>query len=168
MLNAESYAKPHPSIPPFEPWPAPKGGYKMRHYSLDVKGEQGRFGDFLLHELHDQLSGAEDGPRDTSKLSPHFHDDFEQCSLALDGDFITTSAGPGLRTPAAWRDDDHQRCAAPSAAVIRRRRAHDDARDRAEVHQLVDIFSTPHVDFSTNRVGAERGRLSDAGFVRKG
>jgi hypothetical protein len=42
--NAASYARPHPNIPPFEPWPAPPGGYRIRAYSLDVQQDSGRFG----------------------------------------------------------------------------------------------------------------------------
>ena len=58
--NAESYAKPHPNIPPFEPWPEPKGGYRIRHYSLRRQRRAGPVrANFPLHELHDQLSGAE-------------------------------------------------------------------------------------------------------------
>src|SRR5690606_17052542 len=41
--NAEAYAEPHPNIPPFAPWPAPPGGYRIRHYSLDVPPQPGRF-----------------------------------------------------------------------------------------------------------------------------
>src|SRR5688572_22161688 len=42
--NAASYAQQHPNIPPFQPWPDPPGGFRIRAYSLDVPPQEGRFG----------------------------------------------------------------------------------------------------------------------------
>jgi hypothetical protein len=39
--NAESYAKPHPNVRLFEPWPEPPAGYKIRAYSLDTASRKG-------------------------------------------------------------------------------------------------------------------------------
>src|SRR5262245_59578372 len=39
--NAAAYATPRQNIPPFEPWPEPPGGFRIRVYSLDVPPKPG-------------------------------------------------------------------------------------------------------------------------------
>jgi hypothetical protein len=85
-VNAESYKQPHPNIPPFEPWTSPPEGWKVRQYRLEVPDEPGRFGRiWRCTTLMINLTPAQVGPRDVTKLSPHHHDTFEQGSFALEG-----------------------------------------------------------------------------------
>ena len=80
--NAGAYATPHPGVADAEPWPDPPGGYRIRAYSVDVPNEPGRFGRIWRStNLMVNWFQASSGPRDVTRMSPHAHPDFEQCSL---------------------------------------------------------------------------------------
>lgn len=147
--NADAYAGPHPNVPPFQPWPEPAGGLRLKWYTLDVPQDPSRFGriyrctTFMINYLEPRQ-----GPRARDQVSPHHHDDFEQCSLALEGTFTHHIRWPWTTNMDVWKEDEHLHCGSPSICVIPPPAIHTSTGEDAGVNQLVDIFSPPRLDFS--------------------
>ncbi|MAU19374.1 MAG: hypothetical protein CMH13_02440 [Martelella sp.] len=141
--------EPDRNVPPLEPWPDPVGGFKVRAYSLDVPQEEGRFGrifrstNFMINFVYPRQ-----GPRDRTQLSPHKHDDFQQCSLCLAGTYVHHLRWPWETDANLWRDDDHVTIGAPSIAIIPAGALHTSEAVGAGTNQLVDVFCPPRRDFS--------------------
>ncbi|MQQ09141.1 hypothetical protein GFB49_11800 [Epibacterium sp. SM1979] len=147
--NAQGYKVPRTHIPPFQPWPEPKDGWKIRAYSLDVPQEEGRFGRiFRCTTLMINVLEPFEGPRDPSKMSPHHHDDFEQGSLALQGKFTHYLRWAWTSDMADWRDDEAIEMASPSMLVIPPPVIHTTRATGEGCNELIDIFSPPRMDFS--------------------
>ncbi|MFD3484834.1 hypothetical protein [Streptomyces sp. NPDC058665] len=147
--NADSYEQPHPHVAPLIPWPEPVGGYRVRTYRLDVPGlENPPFRIFRCSSFMVNAPRPRSGPRDTTKMSPHSHDDFEQCSLIIDGEFVHHLRWPWTTDLGQWREDDHEHCGAPSLTVIPPPVVHTSQAVGKETNHLIDLFAPPRRDFS--------------------
>lgn len=147
--NSDDYEVNHENIPEFKAWPMPKDGFKLRTYSLEVSEDPNRFGkiwrstNFMVSFVPLQF-----GPRDITKLSPHSHDDFEQCSFVLDGEFTHHIRYPWTSNKNHWKEDKHITCKSPSMMVVPAKAIHTSCAIHTGKNQLIDIFSPPRHDFS--------------------
>jgi hypothetical protein len=145
--NTPSY-EPDPNTAPLKPWPDPPGGFKVRAYSLEVPMEAGRFGRlFRCTTFMLNFFDVREGPKDIKLLSPHQHDDFQQCGFLLSGTCTHHLRWPWLVDGTQWRDDTHETVEAPSAVFIPARVIHT-CRSIGERNHLLDIFCPPRADFS--------------------
>lgn len=144
-VNAETYADGAPEVTPFAPWLEPFGGYGLKHYRIadyaDRKMRMFRSANLMIN-IFDF-----DGPRDVDALSPHFHDDFEQGSFAMTGDWVHSLRYPWSKKLSDWREDEHLHIGSPSLLVIPATVIHTSRSVGEGINQLVDIFSPPRRDF---------------------
>lgn len=147
--NADSYASPHENIAPFQPWPSPAGGYRVRAYDLTVPPlANPAFRLYRCTTFMVNFIDPKQGPRDPSKLSPHQHDDFEQCSIVLAGSYTHHLRWPWTTDKAQWRPDEHETVLAPAVTVIPPPSLHTSEAIGAGANHLIDVFSPPRFDFS--------------------
>ena len=145
--NAAVYADGAPEVAPLEPWPDPVGGFRLRTYPLGQLSSGEVFGRiFRSPNLMVNLFEPFDDPRPQDALSPHHHDDFEQGSLCLAGDFEHYLRAPWGKDRAAWKQDETVHCGSPSLTVIPAGVIHTSA--WFGPGRMIDIFAPPRTDFS--------------------
>ncbi len=97
------------------------------------------------------------GPRDRKNLSPHFHTDIEQASLALEGEFTHHYRTSWVIDADRWRPDEHVLAAPGTIALIPPPIIHTSEGVGATRHILIDVFSPPRADFIA------KGQILNAG-----
>jgi mannose-6-phosphate isomerase-like protein (cupin superfamily) len=142
--NADRYPSDAPDALP----PPPPDGWKLRVYPLDryVKPDSParpfRSSNMLINAFVPR-----DFRRDVRKMTPHTHADFDQASLALQGEFIHHLRYPWTPDMTQWREDEHLHVGSPSVIVIPAQALHTTQDTGTGWAQLIDIFSPPRPDF---------------------
>lgn len=134
------------------PAPAVAGDEGVRVFRLrDVPPEEGRLGRiFRTSSLMVNWFPVHGGPRDTERLSPHSHEDFEQLSLTLVGNHVHHLRVPWTSRMSEWRDDEHVHVGSPSMTLIPPTVVHTTRAVGGGPHTLVDVFAPPREDFLAN------------------
>lgn len=148
--NGADYASSDPNVAEFVAWPASPAGDAVRVYPIaDYPTDPGRLGRiFRCSTVMVNVFDPHDEPRDPTKMSPHHHDDFEQVSLQVDGDYVHHMRVVWTPDMSTWRDDEHEHCEGPSVVVIPPPIIHTSQAVGHMRHYLIDVFAPPRFDFS--------------------
>ncbi|MFF7635909.1 hypothetical protein ACFZB9_22595 [Kitasatospora sp. NPDC008050] len=119
----------------------------------DEEGRLGRI--FRTASLMVNWFPVHQGPRDTERLSPHSHEDFEQMSVTLVGNHVHHLRVPWTPRMSEWRDDEHVRVGSPSMTLIPPTVVHTTRAVGAGPHTLIDVFAPPREDFLAKGWGLE-------------
>jgi hypothetical protein len=146
-LNWSSYDTPRSNVAPFELWPEPVGGYKLRIYQYaDIP--QGTRKIIRSRNIMVNWDGHPGGPpRDLTRFTPHSHDDFEQGSLELWGNYVHHLRYPWDADYTSWRDDQRVPIEAPGLTIMPVQVIHT-SQGMADRNSLADVFAPPRLDFS--------------------
>jgi mannose-6-phosphate isomerase-like protein (cupin superfamily) len=133
------------------PEPTETGSDHIRVHRLrDIPTQEGRFGRiFRTASLMVNWFPVQEGPRDTERLTPHSHEDFEQMSVTLAGDYVHHFRVPWTARMSQWRDDEHVQVSSPSMTLIPPTVVHTTRSVCAGPHTLIDVFAPPREDFLT-------------------
>ena len=155
--NAEHYQDGAPEVAIPEPGPEPNQGYQLRRYSTrDAFAQGGLVHAFRTRKLMMVPYPRFLEPRDETALSPHAHDDFEQGSIGLEGEWVHHLRTPWTPDKREWRDDIHLSAGSPSVLIIPAGIIHTSQGVAGEGMRLIDVFSPPRKDF------AEKGWVDNA------
>ena len=153
-VNADRYADGAPELAAPDLWPAPRDGYRLRHYPLarylKANGERIQPRCFRSTNMMVNLFGQFWTRRGTKSLSPHWHDDFEQASLCFEGIWVHHMRYNWGADGGEWIPDDHAEVPSPSVTVIPARAIHtsQDIGEDGPASSLYDIFCPPRLDFA--------------------
>ncbi|MFJ9173681.1 hypothetical protein [Streptomyces sp. NPDC102360] len=147
--NTALYDSPDPAVAPLPRHsPAARPTGPVVHRMSTVSEDPARLGRiFRTSNLMINWFPRQEGPRDPEKLSPHVHDDFEQGSVTLAGDFVHHFRTPWTPRLSEWREDAHVPCQSPSVAVIPPGVVHTTRAVHDGDHDLIDVFAPPRRDF---------------------
>lgn len=148
-VNRSTYVAANDRIVPLPDIPPVAGPGTLRVVPVAEVGEvPGRLGRiYRTDSLMINWFAPQDGPRNTDELSPHVHEDFEQASITLAGDYVHHVRRPWTRRMRDWRPDEHVQVTSPSVTLIAPGNIHTTRAVGAGPHQLIDVFAPPRSDF---------------------
>lgn len=150
--NAAVYASGDSVAAPLQDWPAPVDGFRLHVHRLCDYGTPGgpliqprifRSTNLMINAFlpWHTLRPADD-------MRPHWHDDFEQASVALEGRWVHHVRMPWNSDVTTWREDEHETLESPSVAIIPETLVHATTNAGEGRAWLIDVFAPPRLDFA--------------------
>jgi mannose-6-phosphate isomerase-like protein (cupin superfamily) len=147
--NTATYADGAKEVAPAEPWPEPVGGYRLRTYATrEGYARGGMVHAYRTRKLMIVPYERFLVPRDDTQLTPHSHADFEQASVALEGQWLHHLRVPWTANRHHWKPDRTVEIGSPSVTIIPAGVIHTSQGIAGEGMRLIDVFSPPRIDFS--------------------
>jgi mannose-6-phosphate isomerase-like protein (cupin superfamily) len=149
-VNRNSYIQADSRIDPIgTPYRPVRQGTEIRVLNIDeVKAPSDKPRLKMLQSATLSINWVEyNGPRNRAALSPHAHKNFEQGSLALEGNFTHHLRVEWGENANLWREDEHVTLGSPSLLVVPVGLIHTTEGVGDDRHLLIDIFSPPRADF---------------------
>lgn len=145
-VNADAYVTSNPDVAPLAP-PVNRTHDVAVHSLSAIEVDTSRFGRaFRNDDLMVNFINPRHGPRDPAQLSPHSHDDFEQGSLVIAGEYIHHIRRPWSSDVKRWRADLHLSAGANSVVVIPPGDVHTSQAVGSGTNLLIDVFAPPRQD----------------------
>jgi mannose-6-phosphate isomerase-like protein (cupin superfamily) len=160
--NGNRYSGTEPEAAPLPGRPSPGPGTLRAYRAADIPEDPSRFGRiFRTDSLMINWFAPTQGPRDTDSLSPHVHEDFEQVSVSLAGEYIHHLRTPWTPRLRDWRDDQHVQVTSPSVTIIPPGIIHTTRAIGTGSHELIDVFAPPRADFAAKAWVINGGDYAD-------
>jgi hypothetical protein len=145
-LNAVSYQEVPPNVRVLNPACAPST--LATYFLADHPASPDRFGHiFRSQNLMFNFVPTRHGPRDLTKLSPHSHGDFEQCTIQLGGEFVHHARTPWTADGTTWREDVHLPLGGAGIVIFPPPLVHTSQAVGPGANRLCDVFSPVRSDF---------------------
>jgi len=150
-LNDGDYAEPHSRVASLGRPYRRIGGPRIQVIAVDaIKAPAAKPRLRIVQSDTMSISWIEySGLRDRTRLTPHSHDDFEQGSLALAGNFLHHIRAPWGANANLWLDDAHLQAPARSLTMIPPPLIHTTEGLGEDRHVLIDVFAPVRRDFFT-------------------
>jgi hypothetical protein len=150
IVNAAVYATPDSRVRPVgAPFKRADGSNTIKVIEMDSITTEGKNTAMkVIQSATLSINWVErQGPRDRTALSPHSHEDFEQGSVALFGEFNHYLRVPWGPNANLWRDDEHHLAHRKSVLISPATVIHTTQGIGEGQHLLLDVFAPARRDF---------------------